>query len=100
MTAQHLQTGFYKPRTPQKTSFYQLVERYYGDFERLYPDQQQRRTLFRDDYGSCQVASSVPLHKYLTFDYVYFGAERASGNKHVRSGTHPLPDARSAPKEA
>ncbi len=35
--------GFYRPRQPQQTPFYQLVERFYPAFERVYEERYQER---------------------------------------------------------
>ena len=38
--------GFYRPRQPQETPFYKLVERFYPEFERVYEERYQERTGF------------------------------------------------------
>ena len=35
--------GFYRPRQPQETPFYKLVERFYPEFERVYEERYQER---------------------------------------------------------
>ena len=34
---------FYRPRQPQETPFYRLVERFYPEFERVYAERYQER---------------------------------------------------------
>ena len=36
-------TEFYQPRNPQESPFYQLVEQYYDEFERVYPERYQQK---------------------------------------------------------
>ena len=35
--------GFYRPRQPQQSAFYQLVERFYPEFKRVYSERYQER---------------------------------------------------------
>ena len=37
------ETEFYQPRKPQESSFYQLVDQYYDEFERIYPEQYEKK---------------------------------------------------------
>ena len=39
--------GVYRPRHPQQTSFYQLVERFFPQFEAVYEERYQERYDFR-----------------------------------------------------
>ena len=43
LACQRLDTEFYQPRKPQESPFYQLVEQYYDEFERVYPERYQKK---------------------------------------------------------
>ena len=36
-------TGVYRPRRPRDAPLYQLIDRYYDDFQRIYAERYQRR---------------------------------------------------------
>lgn len=50
---------FYRPRLPQKTPFYQLVQRFYPEFEAVYEDRYQER------YGYWRPAITKAVTKFL-----------------------------------
>ena len=51
--------GFYHPRQPQETPFYQLVERFYPQFKAVYEERYQER------YGFWRPAVSTAVEKFL-----------------------------------
>ncbi len=38
-----IETEFYQPRKPQESPFYQLVDQYYDEFERVYPERYEKK---------------------------------------------------------
>ena len=46
--------GVYHPRQPEQTPFYRLVQRFYPEFEAVYPERYQER------YGFYGAEGSVP----------------------------------------
>ena len=51
--------GVYRPRHPQESPFYQLVERYYPQFEALYPERYPER------YGFWRPVLGTVVGKFL-----------------------------------
>ncbi len=51
--------AIYRPRQPQQTPFYQLVERFYPEFEALYPERYQER------YGFWRPVIGTVVRKFL-----------------------------------
>jgi hypothetical protein len=51
--------GFYHPRQPQQTAFYQLVGRFYPQFEAAYEERYQER------YGFWRPSISTAVEKFL-----------------------------------
>ena len=59
MGCEHEGGGFYRPRQPKRTPFYQLVEEFYPRFEAVYEDRYQER------YGFWRPAISAAVEKFL-----------------------------------
>ena len=51
--------GVYHPRQPQQTLFYQLVERFYPQFEAVYPER------YRERYGFWRPIVGTVVRKFL-----------------------------------
>ena len=51
--------GFYRPRQPQQSAFYQLVERFYPEFRRVYAERYQER------YGFWRPIIDTVVEKFL-----------------------------------
>ena len=51
--------GFYRPRQPQQTPFYQLVERFYPEFKAVYEERYQER------YGFWRAIIGRTVEKFL-----------------------------------
>ena len=43
LACQSLEAEFYQPRKPRESPFYQLVEHYYDEFERVYPQRYEKK---------------------------------------------------------
>ena len=51
--------GVYRPRRPQESPFYRLVERFYPEFKRVYPERYQER------YGFWRPIIDTVVEKFL-----------------------------------
>lgn len=52
-------TGVYRPRRPRDSPLYQLIDRYYDDFQRIYAERYQRR------YGYWRPAIGEAVRRFL-----------------------------------
>ena len=59
MGCEHNGGGFYRPRQPKKTAFYQLVERFYPQFKAVYEERYQER------YGFWRPIIATAVEKFL-----------------------------------
>ena len=39
----HKKTPFYRPRNPSASPFFRIVQQYFDDFERIYPEKYERK---------------------------------------------------------
>ena len=65
-----IETEFYQPRQPQESPFYQLVDQYYDEFERVYPEQYEKK------YGFWRPVIGDAVARFLKCDDVQEGFAR------------------------
>ncbi len=62
LACQRLETAFYRPRKPQDSPLYQLVEQYFDEFKRVYPERyQQKYGFWRPVIGDAVAKFAITL---------------------------------------
>jgi hypothetical protein len=56
----HKKTPFYRPRNPSASPFFRIVQQYFGDFERVYPEKYEKK------YGFWRKVIHSSIDKFLT----------------------------------
>ena len=60
--------ALYRPRRPRETPLYRLIERFFPQFERIYPDRYEKRYGYRPlgdrrrKIGHCRPACRFPVY--------------------------------------
>jgi hypothetical protein len=56
----HKKTPFYQPRTPSFSPFFHIVQQYFDNFERVYPEKYEKK------YGFWRKVIRSSIDKFLT----------------------------------